>query len=137
MKRFAIALLFLALATSAFATVTTETLIADCKGYVQAQDNGKTTFDSNEQAGQSNRCIGFVAGYMDEATGELQRDKHNKLSTGNWQNVNADQVIRVFVKYVNANPETLNKSAVFVLWYSAYKAGLYAYTPVPAQPVDN
>ena len=136
MKRFAIALLFLC-GCHAFASVTTETLIVDCKGYVQAQDNGKTTFDNNEQAGQSNRCIGFVAGYMDEAAGELQRDKDNKLSTGNWQNVTADQVIRVFVKYVNANPEALNKAAVFVLWYSAYKAGLYAYTATPANPVEN
>jgi hypothetical protein len=33
--------------------------------------------------------------------------------------------------------EALNKAAVFVLWYSAYKAGLYAYTATPANPVEN
>ena len=139
MKRFAIALLFLLCVCPAFANIKTETLITYCKAYVQAEDNGKTTFDSNVQANGYNRCFGFVEGYMEESNGELAyADKtHTKLVTGNWQSVTPDQMIRVFVKYVSDNPEALNKEAVFVLWYSAMKAGLYAYTPASVSPVDN
>jgi len=140
MKRFAIALLFLC-GCHAFAAsiLSTETLVADCKDYVKAQDNGKTTYDNNEQAGASNRCIGFVKGFMDESSGQLYfaDDSHKKMVIGDWQSVTPTQEIRVFVKYVIDNPEILNRNAVETLWVSAYKAGLYTTTPVPVKPVDN
>lgn len=133
MKHFAIAILFLALATSAFAA-TTETVITDCKAFVTAQ------YDSTDQALAINRCFGYVAGFMDEAQYEMiyADTAHTKLSIGSWEaEVKPGQVIRVFVKYVSDNPETLNKPAVFVLWLSAVKSGLYKYADVPVQPVEN
>ena len=128
MKRFAIALLFLLCSCTAFANITTETLVADCKDYVKAQDNGKTTYDSSTQAQAASRCIGYVKGFMDESQGEaFARSGSNIVLVGTWQNITADQEIRVFVKYVVANPESLNKDAVFTLRESADSAGLYKY----------
>jgi hypothetical protein len=140
MKRFAIALLFLLCVSPAFAALTkTETLVSDCKMWIQAADNGKSTYDSDAQGYAATRCTWFVVGFIEESAGELvfADDTHKKMSTGNWQDVTASQVIRVFVKYVTDNPDTLNKSAVAVLWLSAVKSRLYAYTPVPVQPVEH
>lgn len=81
----------------------------------------------------------FVA-FMDEAQYEMvyADTAHTKLSIGSWEtDVKPDQVIRVFVKYVSSNPETLNKAAVSVLWLSAVKSGLYKYTAVPIRPTEN
>jgi hypothetical protein len=139
MKRFLIALLFLLCVSPVFAT-TADVVATDCKAYIAGQDNGKTTYDNFEQGIQANRCLGYIAGFVDESTYELffVDEAHVKTAKGQWQqNTKVDQVIRVFVKYVQANPETLNKEAVDILRLSAVKAGIYIYVTVPVQPVDN
>lgn len=137
-RQYAVAVLIMLTSLLSHASIKAETLMTDCKAYVQAQDNGKPNYDSKAQEDSSNICIGFVSGYMEEAAGELILDKaHNRLQTCDWQNVNTNQVIRVFVKFVDATPELLNKEAVVVLWASSIKAGAYACTPIPVQPTDN
>lgn len=71
--------------------------------------------------------------------GELtwaDESNHTKLVIGNWQDgVSTDQLIRVFVKYVNDNPDNpaeLNKLANAVIRRSAEASELYSYSAAPA-----
>ena len=104
---------------------------ADCDQCIIGSDNGKTTYDSVDQHAASDRCMSYFAGVMNESSGELfwNDTEHTKLDVGSWQNVNPDQMIRSFVKYLNANPENLNKSAQFIILMSAMEAKLYILRP--------
>ncbi len=80
------------------------------------------------------RCFAYLRGVQEEMDGELtwaDDRAHTKLVVGNWQDgVTTDQLVLVFVKYVNENPAELNKPAAAVFRRSAEAAGLYLYTPV-------
>jgi len=131
MKVATLAILVAVLACSAFATTSTDTLNALCIQYIAQPD---TPTPSNMG------CMSYVKGVTEEMDGELVTIDGQKYATGNWaENVSFGQVIRVFVKYVTANPETLNKPAFLTIRASAVASGLYAYTAfkAPVIPSNN
>jgi|ERR1700733_6473132 len=78
-------------------------------------------------------CGNFIQGVKEEMGGELSwaDDTHKALALGNWQEgVSLGQTIKVFMKYVNDNPATLNKPAVVTFRQSVEAAGLYTYAPL-------
>jgi hypothetical protein len=127
MKKFG--LLFVSAATLTFAQVAsaqmkTETVKAMCDAQIAAMSASKPV---------DRGCGNFMQGVKDEMDGELSwaDDAHRALAVGNWQDgVSLGQIIKVFMKYVNDNPATLNKPAIAVLRQSVEAVGLYTYTPV-------
>lgn len=112
---------------------------ADGPKSAQAQ---KTQCDANlshktdvQNLRDGDRCFAYIRGLQEEMDGELAwgDDNHTKLTVGSWQDgVSTDQLVLVFVKYVNENPAELNKPANAVFRRSSEAAGLYIYTPVTA-----
>jgi hypothetical protein len=74
------------------------------------------------------RGYAYVRALIDEMDGELtwaDSSAHTMLVKGTWQDgVTTDQLILVFVKYVNDNPAELNKPAREVFRRCAEGAGL-------------
>lgn len=136
MKRILLTLCILVASAAAVSAqtglVTTQILKSDCDAYIAGEDNGKTSYDSETQAQGSQRCLGYVKGYMDESSDEMRwKDTgRTEVVVIVWQTVTADQMIRVFVKYVTANPETLNRAAAETLIISASIPGLLKWMPV-------
>lgn len=90
------------------------------------------THDQKTDA-QGNYCYAYIRGVKDAMDGDLAwaDDTHKKIVIGNWADgVTADQLIRVFVKFVNENPEALNKPASITVRQSAEAAQLYSYATV-------
>jgi Ssp1 endopeptidase immunity protein Rap1a len=107
----------------------TQELKNDCDAYVAVQDQ-----HDDGQARAADRCLAFVDGVMDESTGEMffEDDTRTALVIGTWQGVTLNQQIRVFIKYVNANPGVMSKPAVQVMLKSAAAAKLYSLEPCEA-----
>ena len=129
------AIVFVILTLSTFASaqyVDSSTMRDQCITYIAQKDNGKTTWDGIQQATEAMNCLGFANGFMDEAIGEIVPDVagSDNFVVGYWGTIKPDQLIRVFVKYVNANPELLNQPAVIVMRKCAVQAGLYTFTPL-------
>jgi hypothetical protein len=103
-----------------------------CETYIAAKSTGKC--DTADHLKQGEGCFTYIKGVVDEMEGELAwgDDSHTKLVMGNWSGggIATDQALRVFVKYANDNPITLNKPATAVLRQSMEAAGLYVYSPV-------
>jgi hypothetical protein len=98
-----------------------------CDSYVLPE---RTT---SQQSWEHDVCIAYLRGMKDVMEGELawQSSTSKTIVVGNWaEGVTTDQLVRVFVKFVNANPETLNKPAIETLRQSAEAASLYTYAPV-------
>jgi len=79
------------------------------------------------------RCEAYVRALKEEMDGELawSDNAHTMLVQGTWQDgVTVDQLVLVFVKYVNDSPAELNKPARDVFHRSAENAGLYTYAQV-------
>ena len=83
------------------------------------------------------------AAYVDGITSEMQYEIFSTpkgFVVGTWADgVSVDQVIRVFIKYVQANPEALNKDCGIVIRDAAVQAGLYKATlyKAPIVPSEN
>jgi hypothetical protein len=79
-----------------------------------------------------NVCEAYTRGVKDEMDGELQfLDATRKsIVIGKWQDgVTTDQLIRVFLDYVDKNPAQLNKPARDVIRQSAEASNIYSYSP--------
>jgi len=114
---------------------TTSDLQTICNHYAMAPASADFSNDTTSVA-----CFMYVRGVAEEMAGEIVISPDNKYVVGLWADgVSNDQVIRVFIKYVAANPETLNKPAFFIVRYAAVAAGLYSYTPykAPIVPSNN
>ena len=111
--------------------LTAATLQTNCDHYVAGADNGKSTFDSPEQKQGYDFCLGFVGGVMNEMAAEIfwVDSQRTAVAVGQWDDVTPDQMIRVFLKYVKSNPESLNKPACIILRTAAENSGLYKETP--------
>jgi hypothetical protein len=104
-----------------------------CEQYVAARSGARGT---QRQTEASNWCFAYLRGMKDAMDGDLSwaDDLHKQVVLGVWSdNVSVDQLIRVFLKYANANPEKLNQSAYSVFRQSVEAAGLYTYAPADAQ----
>jgi hypothetical protein len=103
-----------------------------CERYLSARSGARTNQRQAEAAGWRfayTRCM------MDAMADGLARsdDLHKQVVGGVWSdNVTVDQLIRVFVRFANANPQKLNQPAIAVFRESAEAAGLYNYQPVAA-----
>jgi hypothetical protein len=110
-----------------------------CETYIAAKAAGK--YDTADHLKQGEGCFTYIKGIVDEMEGELAwgDDNHTKLVTGGWPDggIATDQALRVFVKYANDNPVTLNKPATTILRQSVEAAGLYTYTPVTIGNTGN
>jgi hypothetical protein len=103
-----------------------------CEQYLSARSGARTTQRQAEAAGW---CFAYTRGMMDAMADGLawSDDLHKQVVVGIWSdNVTVDQLIRVFVKFANANPEKLNQPAIAVFRESAEAAGVYNYQPVAA-----
>ena|SRR5271166_123266 len=113
-------------------------LKADCEIYIRQEDNGKKTFDSVAEGYASVRCLNYVMGWADATqfspfVGEGNKQWYLQFSDG----VTPDQIVRVFVKFVEENPTWLNKDAPTALIQSVAKPGLILKYPVIPAPVSN
>jgi hypothetical protein len=143
-KYIAIAVLMLGTLANASGTLKVPSLKSDCNVYIAVEDNGKTTFDSAAQVAPYNRCLGYVKGMADEMAGEIfigtVGTPSGTVYTGQWNGSgDINQVIRVFVKYVNEHPDMLDKEISLVFRTSVDSIGLYTYTKRPKSivPSDN
>jgi CTP:molybdopterin cytidylyltransferase MocA len=94
----------------------TAALKTDCDFYVTAGvDSGiAATF-----------CAGYVLAFTQMEEGYTVQTTDGPVYQYSWADgVTADQVIRVFVKYVNDHPELLNKSAIETLLRATGDTGL-------------
>jgi hypothetical protein len=104
-----------------------------CEQYLAVRSGGRAT---QRQTEASDWCFAYTRGMKDAMADGLAwvDDLHKQVVVGVWSdNVTVDQLIRVFVKYANANPEKLNQSAYTVFRQSVEAAGLYTYAPADAQ----
>jgi hypothetical protein len=89
---------------------------------------------SNPPIQWGNICEAYTRGVKDEMDGELQwmDAAHKTVVIGKWQDgVTVDQLIRVFMGFIDKNPAQLNKPARDVIRQSAEAANIYLYSPVP------
>jgi hypothetical protein len=103
-----------------------------CEQYAAARSGAR---GSQRQAEAGSWCFAYLRGMKDAMDGDLSwaDDLHKQVVVGVWSdNVSVDQLIRVFLKYANANPEKLNQSAYAVFRQSVEAAGLYTYAPADA-----
>jgi hypothetical protein len=103
-----------------------------CESYVAIHSGAQVT---PRLADAGNWCFAYMRGMKDAMDGDLGwlDDLHKQVVVGAWADgVTVDQLIRVFVKYANSNPEKLNQSAVVVFRESVEAANLYTYTPATA-----
>jgi len=115
--------------SSALATsYSTAKLKTNCDAYVIADAGGALNPD------EIGFCIGYVIAFTETAQGTTVQDT-GTISEFHWADgVSADQVIRVFLKYVNNHPEVLNKGAITSLILATGEVGLWTSTPV-AKPI--
>ena len=77
-----------------------------------------------------NICEAYTRGVKDEMAGEVSLDANHKPVTGVWRDgVTTDQVVRVFMQYLDKNPAQLNKPAATAIRQSAETSGIYTYSP--------
>jgi hypothetical protein len=75
-------------------------------------------------------CFAYARGMKDALDGALAwlDDTHKRFVIGTWADgVTVDQLVRVFVKFANDNPQLLNQPAPTVFRQSAEAANLYSY----------
>ena len=76
-----------------------------CEQYAAARSGAR---GSQRQAEAGSWCFAYLRGMKDAMDGDLSwaDDLHKQVVVGVWSdNVSVDQLIRVFLKYANANPE--------------------------------
>ena len=94
-------------------------LLRACGAAVKQADGGRL---SDDETVQSLYCIGYVSGFLDAMSVTVS-------TTGGRQNVclpqrgiTNDQAIRVFVKFLRENPQTLHESGRMSLYISLSRA---------------
>jgi Rap1a immunity proteins len=123
--------LFLAAECQAASNPSAQQVTTGCAAFIAGKTNGKYDTVAHLQQGES--CQAYIKGVIDEMHGELAwgDDAHTKLVVGDWPNgIGTEQAVRVFVKYANDNPITLNQSATAVFRQSMEAAELYTYAAV-------
>ncbi len=113
---------------SAYATpFSTASLKTDCDEYVSA---GLTPSGIG-----ASFCAGYVIAFREMEDGYTVQAADGTVSQYSWADgVTPDQVIRVFVRYVNDHPEFLNKSAIETLLRATGDMGLRTGGPL-AKPI--
>ena len=118
MNKFILAVLivFLPAAANAFSGAD---LLGQCRNFVQIIDGDKTDLQHTLQAGL---CGGYVLGVQEGfiASSELafivSEEKGTVPVTGNYwiipEDVEAENIVRIVVRYLEKNPEMQNKPAV-------------------------
>jgi aspartate/glutamate racemase len=94
-------------------------LLSQCKNFVQIIDGGKTDLQHTLQAGL---CGGYVLGVQEgfiassELASIVSEEKGTAPVTGNYwivpEDVEAENIVRIVVKYLEKNPEMQSKPAV-------------------------
>ena len=140
MKRILVVLaMFLAtFAVTCSADTTAQELRTNCIQLIISED--KPSFDTYDQAVKSHQCLGYVIGVAEEMTGELvwEGPGSTKIMIGNWQkDATFIQIVKVFVAFVDAHPEFLDKPAVLVIRLSAQVADLYQLKAARQAPVKG
>jgi hypothetical protein len=125
MKSLLIVFLCIVASGSALAApISTTALKADCDAYVRFDQSQQPTFGASY-------CMGYVLAFTEAAAGDMGRNPDGTFFECNWADgVSADQVTRVFIKYVNDHPESLNKRALETLWRATAESGLRTATPL-------
>lgn len=118
MNKFILAFLMAFFSTAANAFSGSD-LLSQCKNFVQIIDGGNTDLKHTLQAGL---CGGYVLGVQEGfiASSELalivSEDKGMTPVTGNYwivpEDVEAEKIVRIVVKYLEKNPEMQSKPAV-------------------------
>jgi len=110
-------------------TMRTDVLQKECDVAVRFEP-GEIPHMTIAQLAADTTCMAYIKGFLDESQGEiLPATDTGKFKMGEWQDVDAMQLAKVFVKYVNENPARLNKPATGSLMWSAFSAGLYKLSP--------
>ena len=128
MRNFVLGLfLLVGLACPSFAILTTTDFKALCTLYA----------DKGTDTAEGIACLSYASGVVDESAFELF-SKDGKYFVGGWADgATTNQAILVFMKYITANPEALNKPAAIVFRWASISAGLYIYVPYKAPMVPS
>ena len=113
-----IAVAVLGVSVSAFAERDGNEMGHNCHLAV-AYDNGNTL--SNTETADALACLSYVAGFLD-ATHLLGDLDTFKLFCFSGDRVPVMQGVKIFIKYLDAHPEELHKSAEFLLARSLQEA---------------
>jgi hypothetical protein len=126
MKTLLVVLLCIVASSSALAApYSTANLKADCDAYIAF------TAGSALKPAEDGFCMGYVLAFTQMEAGYTVQVPDGSFYKYDWTDgVTGDQVIRVFVKYVNDHPEFLNKSAIASLLLATGETGLRTGTPL-------
>lgn len=130
MKKLFVAVgLMLALAGSANAQRSASKLASDCRIAVRYMDSSSSAPASDFVSGIG--CVAYVAGWFDlVANSTYALDNNKAVNVQFAEGVTVGQIVRVFVKYVDAHPEEENKPAYGVLLNAVVAAHLVVFTEV-------
>jgi len=98
-----------------------DTLADSCRASARVDDGGATAPVKDIIVAQ--RCVGYLMGVLDgfemvRASKEMDPAHTICMPEG----VRDQQVVRIFMKYVNDHPDVLNKSAPAVVWLAMHQA---------------
>lgn len=116
-------LLITLVAIPAWASTPAGLLRDKCQTAVHEMDSESPDFSSAQAEIDTNYCVGFVAGWGESSDESFFVGEDHKL----WQmrfddGVTVEQVVKIFVKFVNEHPELENQTADRVLLKSLIRA---------------
>jgi Rap1a immunity proteins len=127
-------LLFATLLLAVFAipakAATAGEMMQSCRAF--ATPNGKP--NTTDEAVGAVFCVAYISGYMDGVDGMSLVEDDVVLTIHFANDVTIFQVIRVFVKYMNAHPESENKPVVEILPKSLVEAKIMDFEKTTALP---
>jgi hypothetical protein len=90
-----------------------------CSAHVKETDGTKV---SQEESILAFYCISYVAGFLDAMSITVTTTKGTKVVCAPERGIVNDQAVRIFVKYLRENPETLHQSGRTSLYIALAKA---------------
>ena len=95
------------------------TMLRACGAAVKQVDGVRI---SEEEAVQSLYCVGYVAGFLDSMSITVSVTGGRQSVCLPQRGITNDQAIRIFVKYLRENPQTLHESGRMSLYISLLSA---------------